>query len=154
MPQNILSARQKIEQRIGKITKLSTEYSSPAWGFDSSDFLNQALICSTTLTPIELLETIWEIEKEFGRERGTQNEELAKFQSRQDGIIGYSARSMDIDIMFYGDEQISTPLLTIPHPLIAEREFALRSLADVCPENMLPNQSKTISELLDDICKK
>ena len=149
MTENISSARQQIYNRIGKITIQSKEYPSPAWGFESDDFLNQALVCSTSLSPIDLLETIWEIEKEFGRERGSQAEEQVKYEARKKGEIGYSARQMDIDIMFYGDEVISTPLLTIPHPLISEREFVLRPLADVCPQRVLPNQTKTILELLN-----
>lgn len=131
MPRNLDKARMEISKRLGKITDMSKEYKSEAWGFSGDEFLNQALVCNTELTPIELLNQIWEIEKLFGRDRGSEAEELAKYNDRKLGLVEYSPRAMDIDILYYGNEEINTPLLTIPHPLISEREFVLRPLADL-----------------------
>jgi len=63
----------------------------------------------------------------------------------------YCSRTMDIDIMFYDDEVIRTPRLTIPHPLMQEREFALEPLAEVEGERRHPVLGRTISELLNQI---
>lgn len=117
-----------IEERIGKIVRTSSVHSSQAWGFSSDDiFLNQAVVCETELSPHGVLMAIWDIERLFGKERGTEAEELAKLQSR----TSYQSRLMDIDIIFYDDIVLNTPLLTIPHPLYKERDFVLIPLSEV-----------------------
>ena len=136
MSDNLICALNEISAKIGDITRKSRVYESEAWGFSADPFHNQIVVCNTTLTPEQLLETIWIIEREFGRERGTKEEELAKYISRKNGEIGYSSRSMDIDILYYGDEIIQTSLLTIPHPLIFEREFVLIPLRELFPEKV------------------
>lgn len=125
-----------IEERIGAIVCKSSIYSSVAWGFESDDiFLNQALLCDTLLEPMALLYAIWDIERLFGKDRGTPDEELVKYEERQAGRREYVSRCMDIDIIFYGDLEMSSPLLTIPHPLYRERDFVLvplRELESLC----------------------
>ncbi len=148
MPQNLSLAREYIQQKIGKITLQSKEYSSEAWGFDSDDFLNQVVVCNTPLSAKDVLKTIWTIEKAFGRERGNEQEELQKYNNRKAGLSTYSARQMDIDILFYGTQNINTELLSIPHPLISQREFVLRPLSEILPQKTINN--KTIAELLAD----
>lgn len=117
-----------IETRIGKILRKSSVHASAAWGFNSSDtFLNQAIVCETTLSPYDVLMKIWEIERLFGKERGTADEELEKLKNR----TTYQSRLMDIDIIFYDDIEYTTPLLTIPHPLYKERDFVLKPLSEI-----------------------
>lgn len=130
--ENMLKVQSLIEQHIGIIEKRSNMHYSTAWGFDSEDsFVNQALLCDTTLTPKEVLLKIWHIERMFGKERGTEEEELAKLLKRKAGLSNYESRYMDIDIIFYDNITLNTPLLSIPHPLYQEREFALTPLREI-----------------------
>ncbi|MBQ7687515.1 MAG: 2-amino-4-hydroxy-6-hydroxymethyldihydropteridine diphosphokinase, partial [Bacteroidaceae bacterium] len=64
----------------------------------------------------------------------------------------YHDRLIDIDILLYDNETIETPALTIPHPRMKERRFVLEPLAQIAPELIIPNETKTIAELLADIC--
>ncbi|MEG0499606.1 MAG: 2-amino-4-hydroxy-6-hydroxymethyldihydropteridine diphosphokinase [Rikenellaceae bacterium] len=117
-----------IEARIGKILRKSSVHSSSAWGFESDDiFLNQALVCDTQLSPYDVLMEIWAIERLFGKERGSVEEELVKLSDR----TTYQSRLMDIDIIFYDDLVLDTPLLTIPHPLYDKRDFVLIPLKEL-----------------------
>ncbi len=114
---------------VGKVVASSPVKEYQAWGFDCEDsFLNQVVVCRTSLTPTELLAVLWDIEREFGRERGTIEQELAKYKERCEGKRGYTSRTMDIDIIFYGEQIINTPELTIPHPLYRKRPFVLELL--------------------------
>ncbi len=128
---NLSSAREHIQKSIGKIIRQSTIHKSEAWGFDSDPFHNQVLVVVTQLDAETILERIWSIERLFGRERGTKDQELAKYTKRQNGEIGYSARAMDIDILYYGESKINTQLLTIPHPLIHQRDFVMKPLIEL-----------------------
>lgn len=121
-----------IESHIGKIICQSSIHTSVAWGFDSDDmFLNQALICETELSPYDVLMEIWAIERIFGKERGSVEQELEKLQRR----TTYQSRLMDIDIIFYEDIVMNTPLLTIPHPQYDKRDFVLIPLKEL--DNMV-----------------
>ena len=90
-------------------------------------FVNQVLVADTDLAPHEVLAEVHRIERELGRNRAAEAVERAATGQR------YVSRPIDIDILLYDDEVISTPELTIPHPGIAEREFvphaAVRSTA-------------------------
>ena len=77
---------------------------------------------------------------------------LGRMQKSHDGI--YHDRTMDIDILFYDNETINTPELTIPHPKIAERLFVLRPLCEIAPLFRHPVTGKTIRELLDSACRQ
>lgn len=126
--QSMVEVLSHIESRIGRILQKSSLHSSAAWGFDSSDiFLNQALVCETHLAPYDVLMEIWAIEQLFGKERGTPEQELQKLVNR----TTYQSRLMDIDIIFYDDLVLKTPLLTIPHPLYRERDFVLKPLSEL-----------------------
>ncbi len=126
---NIESAVANLSLKVGKVLKATPIKRYDAWGFDCDDkFHNMAIKLSTELLPEELLFVIWDIERALGRERGDATEELLKFEARQRGDITYSSRTIDIDIIFYGDETIKTPLLTIPHPQYNEREYAIELL--------------------------
>lgn len=148
MPKNISDASNEIDSRIGEITNRSKIYESEAWGFSGNSFHNQVMVCKTKLAPEKLLEEIWAIEHLFGRERGSKEQELEKYTNRKDGKIGYSDRSIDIDILYYGDEVIQTPLLTIPHPLISSREFVLIPLNELFEQTIFPQQTLSIQQLL------
>ena len=99
-----------------KIKRLSSIYETePMSPIPQGKFLNGVIEIETTLKPGKLLEELHRIEEALGRRR------IAK-----DG-----QRTMDLDILYYGDERIGRPGLTIPHPRIQEREFVLRGLREL-----------------------
>ena len=133
-------------ERVGKVVTQSRIYKSEAWGFRSEEvFSNQAVVLMTNLEPLALLDATQAIEQELGRDRTMEAAEKLSSGER------YCSRTMDIDIMFYDDEVIRTPRLTIPHPMMQEREFALEPLAEVEGERRHPVLGRTISELLNQI---
>ena len=124
---------ESIELHCGKILKKSMVYETQAWGkTDQDPFLNQVLKISTELSPQELLKKILGVEKELGRIRDEK----------------YGARTIDIDILYFGDEIISEAALTIPHPRIAERRFVLIPLAEIAEKFIDPIHQQSIETLL------
>ena len=101
-----------------RVIKVS-EYiiTKPVGGVEQDDFLNACIEIDTVLTPVKLLELLHEIENRAGRERK----------------VHWGPRTLDMDILLYGDEIVCTPELVIPHPELVNREFALRSLAEIAP---------------------
>jgi 2-amino-4-hydroxy-6-hydroxymethyldihydropteridine diphosphokinase len=130
---------ESIEQSCGKILNKSLLYETQAWGkTDQDPFLNQVLKISTDLSPIELLEKLLAVEKQLGRIRDEK----------------YGARTIDIDILYFGDEIISKPNLTIPHPRIAERRFVLVPMAEIARTLIDPMHQQTIEILLKNCTDK
>ena len=130
---------ESIEQNCGKILNKSLLYETQAWGkTDQDPFLNQVLKISTVLSPTELLEKLLAVEKKLGRIRDEK----------------YGARTIDIDILYFGDEIISEPTLTIPHPRIAERRFVLVPMAEIARTLIDPIHQQTIEILLKNCTDK
>lgn len=128
------SARDLIEQKIGKIINSSAIYESAPWGFNAEqNFLNQVVVAETKLTPFKILEKIWDIEKKHGRIRAEGK---------------YISRTIDIDILFYEQEIIDTPDLIIPHKHLHKRRFTLIPLAEILPDWIHPEFNQPISYLL------
>ena len=129
----------EIEKRIGRVVALSSFYDTTPWGFQSANtFLNAALQVDTALPPVALLHATQAIEHDLGR--------LSK---SVDGI--YHDRPIDIDILLYGDTVYRDEELQIPHPLMAQRDFVLRPLAEIAPELVHPTLHRTIRQLLEDL---
>ncbi|MDE6624568.1 MAG: 2-amino-4-hydroxy-6-hydroxymethyldihydropteridine diphosphokinase [Alistipes sp.] len=138
------SAQQLVNSRVGAVMRCSHRYESEPWGFVSDTrFSNQALEISTDLAPEEVLDAVQEIERQLGRNRAAESVEKASAGVR------YVSRPIDIDIIFYGDETISTDRLVIPHPHLAEREFALVPLAEIVRSKRHPVTGLTVGEMLD-----
>lgn len=138
------SAQQLVNRRVGAVLRCSHAYRSEAWGFESEQpFFNQALLVSTDLTPEQVLAEVQRIERELGRNRAAEAVEKARTGRR------YVSRPIDIDILFYDDEVIRTPDLTIPHPGIAEREFVLVPLCEILRDRRHPVLGSTMGELRD-----
>lgn len=133
---NFIKATEELNT-FGHVKKLSSIYESEAWGFDSEHkFKNQALIYKTEKEPIDLLDSIHEIEKKLGRIR--QNN-------------GYEDRGIDIDILFFESNIIDLERLKIPHPLLHERAFTLEPLNEIASEFKHPIIKKSIKSLLLDL---
>lgn len=132
---NLSRAVNCITESVGTVTMQSPIYETQSWGYDDNDYLNMAIEVKTTLSPSDLLKTINKIESALGRVRSGN---------------GYEARTIDIDILFYDNETIDLPLLTIPHPKIALRRFVLQPTADIAPDFVHPRMGKTIRQLLEE----
>lgn len=137
------TAQRLINERVGAVMRCSHRYQSEAWGFKATQpFTNQALEISTDLSPIEVLDAIQQIELELGRNRAAEQIEKAATGAR------YSSRPIDIDILFYSSEIIDEERLQIPHPLLAEREFALQPLAEIMRTFRHPVSGLSVEEML------
>ena len=109
-----------LQRDVGHIAAKSAVYESEPWGFDDPCwFLNQVVAIETNLSPLALLKKIIQIEKIMGR-------------VRTDG--DYQARTIDIDILLYGNQVINTPEIVIPHLHMAERMFVLMPMAELAPD--------------------
>ncbi len=123
--------------------RCSHRYESEAWGFQAAQpFFNQALEISTDLTPHEVLDAVQAIERELGRNRAAEQIEKAATGAR------YASRPIDIDILFYSDQVIGDERLQIPHPQLAEREFALAPLNEIMRAFRHPVTGRTVGEML------
>lgn len=130
--ENLGKARRHLAA-LGHIAKESALYKTAAWGnTNQPDFYNQALQLETTRTPEALLSACLEIEQLLGRQR----------------LEKWGARTMDIDILIYGNAIINTPTLQIPHPRMALRRFVLVPLAEIAPLTIHPQTGQTIEQLL------
>jgi 2-amino-4-hydroxy-6-hydroxymethyldihydropteridine diphosphokinase len=131
-PQNLGLAVDLLAQTC-RVTAQSALYETAAWGkTDQPSFLNQALALETGLAARELLQAALSIEEKMGRERS----------------VKYGPRIIDIDILFFNDDMIDQPGLSIPHPEVQNRRFALEPLHEIAPKLKHPLLKKTISQLL------
>jgi 2-amino-4-hydroxy-6-hydroxymethyldihydropteridine diphosphokinase len=134
--ENLAIARENLEESCASIKKVSPVYLSAPMGFSSNnDFYNQVVEISTEADAFDLLDHIQEIEIRMGRTRSGR---------------GYSDRIIDIDILFYENEIISSKPLIIPHPLLHKRMFVLQPMADIAPAFVHPVFNKSITELIKD----
>jgi len=122
-----------IGQKTGFIYNQSAIYETEPWGFeDQTPFLNQAILLETKLNPYELLKEIQSIEVQLGRQRNGRR---------------YSSRTIDIDIIFFGERIISDNNLIIPHPRLQERRFALAPVYEISPDWWHPLLKKSVCTL-------
>jgi 2-amino-4-hydroxy-6-hydroxymethyldihydropteridine diphosphokinase len=120
-----------------RVTGLSPFYETePVGGPPQDNFYNAVARIATTLTPLALLDELKRIEVEV-------------FHRVPSGHWG--PRSMDLDILLYGDLVLNEERLTVPHPRLAERRFALQPLADIDPAVVHPSLGKTIGQLLQSL---
>jgi len=133
----LLSGVDDIEVQIGEVVSKSRVYESEPWGFsDKNSFLNMAIELKTNLEPEEILEQIKLIENKHLRKRE---------------ISEYEARTLDIDIIFYGDLIISSNDLTIPHKHAHNRLFVLLPVSELEKSLEHPIFNKKIDKLIE-IC--
>lgn len=130
---HLSEAVKQINERVGKVEKVSALYETAAWGVtEQPDYLNQAILVHTSLDALTLLHTVLDIEHHIGRIRRQK----------------WGARVIDIDIIFFNDEIINLPELKVPHPQMQHRQFVLVPLQEILPGWQHPVLHKDISTLL------
>ena len=113
----------------------SSWYQTAPVGPPQPDYLNGCALIEVQLTPEELLETLLDIEHQFGR--------LVRER--------WGPRTLDLDIILFEDLILDTPKLQIPHPRMRERAFVLIPLAEIAPDWLDPESGKTIAQLLEKV---
>lgn len=125
-----------INNRCGRVVQVSAAYESEPWGFEAEEwFLNRVIVVETEKGPEELLQQLLEIERELGRIRHPE-------------IQGYTSRTADLDLLYFGQRVINTDTLIVPHPRLHLRRFALVPMCEVAPEWVHPVFGLTQQELL------
>lgn len=129
---NLREALRRLD-RIVSIDAVSTVYSSAPVGYrEQPDFWNAVIRAHTTRAPLDLLHSLKRIEKEMGRRASFRN----------------APRPIDIDILLYGEVQLSGPELALPHPRMLERAFVLRPLLELDPEARDPRTGRPLRQHL------
>jgi 2-amino-4-hydroxy-6-hydroxymethyldihydropteridine diphosphokinase len=120
---------------LGRVLAISTFHDTAPLGPPQPRYLNAAVIVETELEPRELLRRARELERRAGRVRGER----------------WGARTLDVDLLLYGDRVVHEPDLTVPHPRLHERRFVLAPLSEVALDWVVPGRERTVGELLADL---
>lgn len=121
-------------QHLGDSMSVSSVYESEPFGVSDEQqpmYLNMAVSIETKLAPEQLLAELVDIEQVNGRVRVRRNE----------------SRTLDLDVLMFGDEILDTPDLTVPHPRMHERTFVMLPLAEITPDSVHPVLQRTMSEI-------
>lgn len=135
--ENLTVALQLLAERVGEITTLSSFVETEPWGFESKNtFLNAVVAIRTNLLPDALLQVTQQIERDLGR-------------TIKGGVV-YQDRLIDIDLLAFDQKILRSSVLTLPHPLIAQREFVLQPFAEIAPDYIHPLLKKSMKQLYTD----
>ncbi|MDD4635238.1 MAG: 2-amino-4-hydroxy-6-hydroxymethyldihydropteridine diphosphokinase [Dehalococcoidales bacterium] len=134
--ENLKKALGYIEQRMRVVTKSSVYETDPIGNTSQPKFLNMVCEVKTSLPPESLLVLAKGIEKKLGRMPNHPKD---------------SPRTMDIDILFYGDQVLNNPDLIIPHPRLSKSAFVLMPMNEIAPSFIDPSTGKTIADLYREI---
>lgn len=132
--ETILACIDLIHSEVATVVKVSKIYETPAWGFESEPFYNAAILIHTTKSAQKILKQLLKIEKKLGRVRSKDS--------------SYQARIIDVDIIAFDEEIISTKTLQVPHPLMQNRKFVLQPMMDLGLNWEHPILKKSVSRLL------
>ncbi len=125
-----------IETEIAPVSKASSVYETQSWGkTDAPEYLNQVICIQTNKPAQTILQKLLAIEKTLGRQREEK----------------WGSRTIDIDILFYGEATINEKDLYIPHPELHNRRFTLEPLAEIAPDLVHPVLNKTISMIKSEL---
>jgi 2-amino-4-hydroxy-6-hydroxymethyldihydropteridine diphosphokinase len=133
---NIESCLQLIHHEVATVVKVSKVYETPSWGFESDAFYNAAILIHTFDSAATVLLKILQIEQQMGRVRSE--------------TVGYQSRIIDIDIVSFDNEIITTEHLQIPHPLMQDRIFVLKPMLDLNLEWIHPFLQKDVLEMVSE----
>ena len=124
-------------RRLGDVTAVSNVYESDPLGVSEPQpaYLNMVASLATGLSPASLLEELLDAERQHGRERLVRN----------------APRTLDLDLLAYGDVVLSRPDLTVPHPRLHERAFVLMPLIEVVPSFRHPLTGATLPEMIAEV---
>jgi 2-amino-4-hydroxy-6-hydroxymethyldihydropteridine diphosphokinase len=122
------------EDGIGVVAVSEIRETDPVGPVEQGPFLNGAVRIETDLAPRELLERLLAVEERLGRVRRER----------------WGPRTIDLDLLLYGDDVVDEPGLTVPHPRLHERRFALEPLSDLAPSLEIPGKGP-ISALLAEL---
>lgn len=131
----LMTLRTAVERlgALGQVREVSSVYETDPVGFTKQPaFLNAAVLLETPLGPSELVPALLQIERELGRVRTFPN----------------APRTVDLDLLLYGDAKMESDAVTVPHPRLPERGFVLVPLAEIAPHAMHPVLEVTIGDLL------
>ncbi len=111
-----------------QVTRRSSLYRTAPVDAAGPDYVNAVVEIATTLTAPALLQRLQQLERDAGRERPYRN----------------APRTLDLDLLLYGDAQLQSPTLTLPHPRMAERAFVLVPLAEIAPQRVSAAQLRHV----------
>ena len=130
----VATVRQALHQLAAlpstQLVRASSLYRSAPHEAQGPDFINAVALVQTQLSPLALLHALQAIELQSGRERPYKN----------------APRTLDLDVIFYGDVALDTPELAVPHPRWFERAFVLLPLAEIWPERVNPAQLAAVQD--------
>jgi 2-amino-4-hydroxy-6-hydroxymethyldihydropteridine diphosphokinase len=125
-------------RQLGSVAAVSSFYeTAPVGMVEQPDFLNAVVALRTALPPQQLMVVLLRIEQQHGRDRSAS--------------VPKGPRTLDLDLLSYGDVMMETPTLTLPHPSLAERRFVLVPLTEIAPQWRHPVSGKTAADLLAEI---
>ena len=130
---NVRRALALIERDLGPVRSSALYETDPVGVTDQPKFVNAVAELETETPPRELLDRLLAIELELGRDRSSERR--------------WGPRVIDLDVLLYGDEVIDEPGLTVPHPRLAERRFALEPLHELAPALVLPDGRRVVDLL-------
>ncbi|GAB1403950.1 MAG: 2-amino-4-hydroxy-6-hydroxymethyldihydropteridine diphosphokinase [Lentimicrobiaceae bacterium] len=133
----LLRARRALSCLAGNMLRASHLFETEAWGDtpDKQEYLNQAILLTTTHSPASLIRQTLRIEGSLGRQRGDNQ---------------YAARTIDIDIIFFNHMMLNTNSLVLPHPRMQLRRFVLEPLNEIAPDFVHPVFKQKVATLLSE----
>ncbi len=127
------AARELRREPMVALVRSSRVWDAAPLGPPQPRYLNAVLELEAELPPVALLATLQRIERNAGRVRTG---------------VRWAARTLDLDLLLYGDEVIRRPRLVVPHPGLVVRRFVLAPLAELCPDRVVPGTGRTVAQLL------
>lgn len=146
---HLQKALDQLFERVGQVHQISRVYQSPAMGFEGEDFLNAVAHLQTDMAPELVMQELLSIERDLGRRRGISGSQTkgTEPENAQSTEHQFSSRTIDLDLLAYGDLILAGPDLTLPHPRIQHRLFVLQPFLELAPNWQHPVLGLSLNEL-------